>query len=966
MLAVGWVGDPADLKKDCAGLGEFRDFWHMCDMRTISQNSASRVKVALLLRCSAVDLAEAVWKAGGNPFQGVDGKDPYAAMAQDWIDGWYTVAVTAHADGKDAFAGQMFRALVPIKTAVHAATVRHGLPANDSSYLGETDQTPEFIADQERRAAEPPHPAALAMGKSVPQKERIEALIRDLELVKGVQWMVPGKSELVEDPVVKALIHEGDAAVEPLIDCLAEDPPRLTRAQYSAAESGLVLHVYEAAYESLGAILGTSPKTPEVRMHADRIFERSHELSLPIRQALAAKVRAYWAKYKSMPLAERMYGALRDDTAEPREWFNAAGRILMSSGSLTFENLFENSPSSEGFSSPNSGTIGDPLRAKKDPSVTDLLIKRWNQMLPLSRSGKLITVDLPSDAAAAGITYAQMSSMLKNIADWDGKARMAEITDMTRRLNARFSEANGTGEDPAAMVGTNMQMFEKRATDGDPAVFAEYGQWLDTHSSRSPSKGGYQIQDYDCNVLPILWEHPDDPAVRKIAGRIFGENSPWLPQSPAEHQEFARLVHRPLFVLEAFRRFVLGRLADRSAMGYTRKGDDAQVTVQVDGAPHIDGHPELPKMPFRVCDYYASELSGLREFPEFDLTWPAPRRAAAISKIETFLKTYGNNYQPNTANGWSAVAIALPPLDHPARPEDVAQGRAVFSLEGAETRIFKMSKFPVAANRPDSSKGPYVALFIRDFYGDMKTQREIRQDTDTGGNIWQAEEVRTGGKWERYFGFAGRHQLEKVRADEIEFSRVGDLEIAPKIDCAVSPMPNTCPTGKLEDSQLQTLAAPLVLKLDAHNHHGLDHEVPAAYILPADAGQALPAAIQLALSYSEKNPSWIVGHVPRAPFSWPYPGGGEPVDYGMWNDIPLRDEVKREPSVSSASSLGPDSRLNLLNIDLRDYFAITRPGTYRLKITFQEPGKKTLATREIFYHVTEGTTQTATVAIPGA
>ena len=37
------------------------------------------------------------------------------------------------------------------------------------------------------------------------------------------------------------------------------------------------------------------------------------------------------------------------------------------------------------------------------------------------------------------------------------------------------------------------------------------------------------------------------------------------------------------------------------------------------------------------------------------------------------------------------------------------------------------------------------------------------------GRVWQAEEVREGDRWRRYYGFVGRHALARVPAEEIEF-----------------------------------------------------------------------------------------------------------------------------------------------------------------------------------------------------
>ena len=37
------------------------------------------------------------------------------------------------------------------------------------------------------------------------------------------------------------------------------------------------------------------------------------------------------------------------------------------------------------------------------------------------------------------------------------------------------------------------------------------------------------------------------------------------------------------------------------------------------------------------------------------------------------------------------------------------------------------------------------------------------------GRIWQAEEVREGDRWRRFYGFVGRHALTRVPAEEVEF-----------------------------------------------------------------------------------------------------------------------------------------------------------------------------------------------------
>ena len=53
----------------------------------------------------------------------------------------------------------------------------------------------------------------------------------------------------------------------------------------------------------------------------------------------------------------------------------------------------------------------------------------------------------------------------------------------------------------------------------------------------------------------------------------------------------------------------------------------------------------------------------------------------------------------------------------------------------------------------------------RTYYPGGVTRREY----DTDGFVWQAEEVRKGDQWERFYGFVGHHVIARAPAAEIEF-----------------------------------------------------------------------------------------------------------------------------------------------------------------------------------------------------
>ncbi len=127
---------------------------------------------------------------------------------------------------------------------------------------------------------------------------------------------------LGESPIVKDLIAEGDAAVEPLIRDFRFDD-RLTRSigfHRSFFRNRVILRADQAAYTALTGILRTrnfAPPDPN---------EAGHK---PIsREALANQIQAYWERNREIPVVERWYQTLADDDAGDPAWLKAAGNII--------------------------------------------------------------------------------------------------------------------------------------------------------------------------------------------------------------------------------------------------------------------------------------------------------------------------------------------------------------------------------------------------------------------------------------------------------------------------------------------------------------------------------------------------------------------------------------------------------------------------------------------------------------
>jgi hypothetical protein len=283
------------------------------------------------------------------------------------------------------------------------------------------------------------------------------------------------------------------------------------------------------------------------------------------------------------------------------------------------------------------------------------------------------------------------------------------------------------------------------------------------------------------------------------------------------------------------------------------------------------------------------------------------------------------------------VQIHFPKLDHPATPDDVKQGRAIFSLSG-NARLLHLPDFPIEAWCPNRKMDAHPASVS---YPDG-TSKDIT-DYVTEGRAWQAEEILVDGKQERYYGFVGRYQLGKVPAAEIRFSYQGaDGNVTKEISGTIEG-PQDYVQGQLNFSfathDFAQLGFPLPVKVKISNGSGLDQLVPPALMLPPDANKALPQGMSLSLSYSEKLP----------PKVWRF--SEPPVDYGSWQDVPLRKEVHMAASATPGPALIPTQDFTVLDIDLRDFFDMSRPGTYRLKALFHVPGLAPSQSNEITFSI---------------
>lgn len=606
-LVIEWVVPPGLSWRNNSASGE---------SVTVFITNALSTRLLLLLHSGETGAAVTNWAS--NPqmrFRGFDASgrpvannDPYLEFAGDWAWAMFDRMISAHQRGDEALALATAQQLVEVQPKIEAECARRGFsrqPYFDSSRQGQEQphlnflgQLPQIIADLERRAKERAKINVIEAGitNSPDQAKRITALIDNLDLVSTRQWSQPGWVNLTEDPIVSALIQEGDAAVEPLLNCLENDQ-RLTRSVGFGRDffrGRTVIPVHDAAKVALLSILraGFNDDAPEIR--------------------------AYWDKYKNLKLEDRWYAILNDDSASAR-WGEAAANIVQPENVRRFPGGW-----SLEKAVPTNTPIrmnGEILRAKSNPSVSDLMARR--------------ALEVPTNTPNA-YDLSSACQMALYLAAWDPAAALPAARDISHRARTVMQYSNqklGPSIAKLAMV---------RAKAGDPEAFDDYAAWIVT---ATPEELDFSFSD----CLKPLQDFSTNQLLQTAAEKIFGDaNSDWsrLPWKGAHGNDALglNLVHVP-----AFRLLLIRELEKTNICGSFTWSGSGQLSYAItnyqSGSYGAISFPagEQPAngagSEMRWCDWIAFSLSNNKQIPFFNPFAPVEKRDAAIAEARKMLET---------------------------------------------------------------------------------------------------------------------------------------------------------------------------------------------------------------------------------------------------------------------------------------------------------------------------------------
>lgn len=732
-----------------------------------SYKSLLPIKACLLLRLGEEELARGVWEAwtaGMRADTNDDAThlaDPYLMLATDWLWAMFDRAVCAHMRGDDRLALVDARLLTRVHKEVDAESAKRGFPRREGMrgeklpYFSFLEQLPLLLRDQERRAKSKPE---APRPREKENTKRIAALIRDLENVSARQWGQPGGVSLSMDGIVKALIEEGEAAVEPLTRCLEEDD-RLTRSVHfwrDFARHRTILGVHEAAYAALQDILKTS--FFGIAATGDNLTARGSEG----RRKVAESIRAYWKKFGTLPIEERWFIVLTDDKLSSGPWLQAAANIVQPID-VTVRGVWVTTPERKPGEKPR--LRGEVLRSKKGPSVTELIIRRIDQLSRSEKSGYAQLLD-----------HFDACRLVDYLVAWDGKAALPVLQTQMKRCRDYLKGTERPNTTAFGYLGPAIARFtQKRLQAGDASALDEYAEWIKTIG---PKDASHSYRD----VLYPMWQYPDHAGIAAAAEAMFNtKGSPWT-------ERFLRAFNThelgttPMIGVAGFRKRYVVELADKRPAGKLNISDEGYGSIEVtdgySGGPtvHTIGDPLAPKpgteRGFRVCDYYAWMLSRLQGAPRCELYWPIAERDKAVAAGRAFLEKYGERFKYTNEivnlsySDLATVRMQFSPRERPATVEEAKRGQAIFALGDTEkVRVVKLAGLPMKARWTAYKGGRSI-----ESVWDTKQKRTIYQvKHDQQGLIWQAEEVFQAGKWQRYYGFVGRHVVAMVPANEIEF-----------------------------------------------------------------------------------------------------------------------------------------------------------------------------------------------------
>lgn len=585
---------------------------------------------------------------------------------------------------------------------VHAFMVRADAEAEayakhlQARYAEETKgtQVAAILADLARRKSlgtfgKAPEETALRALQAMPPSTRVGAAVAVLDEIDARQLSQPGGVDLASDPRLLALIDCKEQAVPALLEVLEKDR-RLTRSVHfwrDFNQDRTVLSVAEAALVALQSILRI--KVFEPRSTGDNFTIRGPKAA----KMAAERLRAYWKANSGMSLPERLRRSLQDAKAKPESWRRAATEL----GRLGRERRIGTTLGGDQVSERE---VENPALALSEPSAAEAILAAMDRDL-----AQHLKTTRYTDLSGEGLRELEalyLDALVRlgdeRVAPVLAKRAAAAKRPSFRRLLAVTCRGLGEGAPLDALAADFAQgklslgEFEVPET---PLEQTPGGIELDACVQTFTQMAAGGVASCDSALLALA--EPKHPLQARAADLI------WIKAGP----QGGLWVHHPWHL-----RLLAGQLSDTSETGRVYRliqvpaqGQQPKhwaVVVEEGGqeiarqpiAPDATPVARHPRVAERRCDRAATAISvRLLGTPTYDLlvTDRDERLTALRSYCARFLPAIQRVSPLELASlrlGASPFAVFYRPgvgeLGRAATPADVAAGRALFVLPGAQ------------------------------------------------------------------------------------------------------------------------------------------------------------------------------------------------------------------------------------------------------------------------------------------
>lgn len=498
-------------------------------------------------------------------------------------------AVTAHKRGDDSTAHYESHRVSTALPRLREWATSEGVEVARLDYL---EVGVSLAADQDRRRE-----SSVQVLPTLPPCDQVSdalvpTLILHLDQVQAPQMGQPGGVDFTMDPIVEALICAGDSAVPQLIETFEHDE-RLTRSVHvwrDFVPPRTVLAVYEAAYAALSTILGHA--FFRAASTGDNLTSRDGER----RAQLAQTLRQYWERFGTLSPARRRYVILsaddmhRNQQLEAARWLVASRDGFRPEGSTVFANIVP-----RGVPGP---AMGEPLRNRHDPSISELLARR-------------------AEESGAGGAYGLGCGFAEALANWEPNA-----PSMLRAFVGQCAQ------EPTCYCASELVLLSADPQDG--ALLGRY------------ASGFRRRSRIDARALEPLVRFSEHLTMQRAVDWLFNRG-PWSTGLDARDYHLATqaLLNSGATHVSKFRRYLHRWLRRMQVVGtYGRNSDGGSGWVNYrNGGFRVEGglHDAAGESRIRAADVIAAAISQTIGI-QFDLGWPRHRRDQAIAQMRVSLR----------------------------------------------------------------------------------------------------------------------------------------------------------------------------------------------------------------------------------------------------------------------------------------------------------------------------------------